>query len=60
MPDYVSERLTQLPSATPHQNSVFQRILGHLTKFNQVLVEYFDYFRTDNELPGGVLSTRRP
>ena len=60
MPDCFRKRITQLPFATSHQNSVFQRILGHLTKFNQVLVEYFDYFRTDNELPGGVLSTRRP
>lgn len=33
MPDCVGKRFTQLPFATPHQNSVLQRILGHLTKF---------------------------
>ena len=60
MPDCFRKRITQLPFATPHQNSVFQRILGHLTKFIQVLVEHLDFFRTGNELPGGVLPTHRP
>mgnify|MGYP003374602076 FL=1 len=52
MPDCFRKRITQLPFATPHQNSVFQRILGHLAKFIQVLVEHLDFFRTGNELPG--------
>ena len=52
MPDCFRKRITQLPFATPHQNSVLQRILGHLTKFIQVLVEHLDFFRTGNELPG--------
>lgn len=43
MPDCFRKRITQLPFATPHQNSVFQRILGHLAKFIQVLVEHLDF-----------------
>ena len=52
MHDCVGKRIAQLPFATPHQNSVLQCILGHLAKFIQVLIEYLDFFRTGNELPG--------
>lgn len=51
MPDCFRKRIAQLPFATPHQNSVLQRILGHLAKFIQVLIEHLDFFRTGNELP---------
>ncbi len=60
MPNCFRKRITQLPFATPHQNSVFQCILGHLTKFIQVLVGHLDFFRKGNELPEGVLPTHRP
>lgn len=52
MPDCLCKRITQLLFATPHQNSVLQRILSHLAKFIQVLVQHLDFFRTGNDLAG--------
>ena len=60
MPDRLRKRITQLPFATPHQNSALQCIPGLLTKFNQALIGHLDFFHAGNQLPGGVLATHRP